>query len=106
MAWYTIVQIYIKFEAREAFVPRVKIREDLEEVSNMKSVPNLISYHHNFFRNFSQFLAIYFELFSSGGNFNMKIADMRGPPATFHAGPACQCAIATWLPRARAARVP
>jgi hypothetical protein len=45
----------------------------------MKSVPNLISYLHNFFWNFSQFLAIYFELFSSGGNFNTEIADMRGP---------------------------
>jgi hypothetical protein len=45
----------------------------------VKSVPNLISYLHNFFWNFSQFLAIYFELFSSGGNFNTKIADMRGP---------------------------
>jgi hypothetical protein len=29
----------------------------------------LISYPHKFFWNFSQFLAIYFELFSSGGNF-------------------------------------
>jgi hypothetical protein len=32
----------------------------------MKSVPNLVFYLHEFFRNFSQFLAIYFELFSSG----------------------------------------
>jgi hypothetical protein len=35
----------------------------------MKYVPNLISYIHEVFRNFSQFLAIYFELFSSGVNF-------------------------------------
>jgi hypothetical protein len=31
-----------------------------------KSVPNLISYLHEFLQNFSQFLAIFFELFSSG----------------------------------------
>jgi hypothetical protein len=46
----------------------------------MKSVSNLISYLHEFFWNFSQFLAIYFELFSSGSKFNSEIADMRGPP--------------------------
>jgi hypothetical protein len=45
----------------------------------MKSVSNLISYRHSFFRIFSQFLAIYFELFSSGSKFNSEIADMRGP---------------------------
>jgi hypothetical protein len=33
----------------------------MEEVSIMKSVPNLISYLQEFFWNFSQFLAIYFE---------------------------------------------
>jgi hypothetical protein len=43
----------------------------------MKSVPNLISYLHKVFWNFYQFLAI-FELFSSGGNFNTEIADMKG----------------------------
>jgi hypothetical protein len=35
----------------------------------MKGVPNLISYLHNFFWNFSQLLDIYFELFSSGSKF-------------------------------------
>jgi hypothetical protein len=48
----------------------------------MKSVPNLISYLHKFCWNFSQFLAIYFELFSSRGNFNTEIADMMGPPVS------------------------
>jgi hypothetical protein len=57
----------------------------------MKSVPNLISYPHKFLWNFSQFLAIYFELFSSG------------VISAFRAGPACQRAVATWLPRARTA---
>jgi hypothetical protein len=38
----------------------------MEEVSIKKSVPNLISYLHELFRNFSQFLAIFFKLFSSG----------------------------------------
>jgi hypothetical protein len=33
----------------------------MEEVSIMKSVPNLISYHHEVFRNFSQFLAIFIQ---------------------------------------------
>ncbi len=46
----------------------------------MKSVPNLISYLHDFFRNFSQFLAIYFELFSFGVIFNSEIADEWAPP--------------------------
>jgi hypothetical protein len=46
----------------------------------MKSVPNLISYLHDFFWNFYQFLTIYFELFSSRSKFNSKITDMRGPP--------------------------
>jgi hypothetical protein len=46
----------------------------------MKSVPNLIFYLHEFFWIFSQFLAIYFELFSSGVIFNSKIADEWAPP--------------------------
>jgi hypothetical protein len=46
----------------------------------MKSVPNLISYHHEFFQNFSQFLAICFEIFSFGEIFNSEIADERDPP--------------------------
>jgi hypothetical protein len=40
----------------------------------------LISYHHEFFWNFSQFLAIYFELFSSGSKFNSENTDEWGPP--------------------------
>jgi hypothetical protein len=49
-------------------------------VSIIKSIPNLISYLHEFFWNFSQFLAIYFELFSSGGIFNSENADEWVPP--------------------------
>jgi hypothetical protein len=48
----------------------------------MKSVPNLISYIHEFFWNFSQFLAIYFELFSSGSKFNSENAHEWGPPVS------------------------
>jgi hypothetical protein len=46
----------------------------------MKSVTNLISYLHEFFWNCSQFLAIYFELFSSRAIFNSEIADEWVPP--------------------------
>jgi hypothetical protein len=46
----------------------------------MKSVPNLSFYLHDFFWNFSQFLAIYFELFSSRTIFNSKNADEWVPP--------------------------
>jgi hypothetical protein len=46
----------------------------------MKSVPNLIFYLHKFSRNFSQFLAIYFEVFSSGVIFNSENADEWIPP--------------------------
>jgi hypothetical protein len=45
----------------------------------MKSVPNLIFYVPKIFRNFSQFLAIYFELFSFGVNLNSEITDERAP---------------------------
>jgi hypothetical protein len=38
----------------------------------MKSVPNLILYLHEFFLNFSQFIAIYFKLFSSMVIFNSE----------------------------------
>jgi hypothetical protein len=41
----------------------------------VKSVPNLIFYLHDFFWNFSHFLAICFELFSFGMIFNSEIAD-------------------------------
>jgi hypothetical protein len=46
----------------------------------MKSVPNLISYLHKFFWNFSQFLPIYFELFSSSVIFNSENTDEWVPP--------------------------
>jgi hypothetical protein len=45
----------------------------------MKSVSNLISYLHEFFQNFSQSLAICFELFSFGVIFNSEITDERAP---------------------------
>jgi hypothetical protein len=48
----------------------------------MKSVPNLISYLHEFLWNFSQFLSIYYELFSSGSKFNSKNTDEWGPPVS------------------------
>jgi hypothetical protein len=71
----------------------------------MKSVPNLISYLHGFFWNFSQFLAIYFELFLSGSKFNSKNANEWGPLVSrhFRTGSACQRAVTAWLPRACAA---
>jgi hypothetical protein len=46
----------------------------------MKSVPNLISYLHEFFQNFSQSPAIYFELISFGVIFNSEITDERRSP--------------------------
>jgi hypothetical protein len=46
----------------------------------MKSLPNLISYLHEFFQNFSQSLAICFKLFSFGVIFNSEITDERAPP--------------------------
>jgi hypothetical protein len=52
----------------------------MEEESIMKSVPNLISYLHEFFQNFSQYLAICFELFSFSVIFNLEITDERAPP--------------------------
>jgi hypothetical protein len=73
----------------------------------MKSVPNLISYLHEFSWNFSQFLAICFELFSSRGNFYFEKSLTRGThlsEAVSLAGPACQCAISRWLPCTRAHR--
>jgi hypothetical protein len=68
----------------------------------MKSVPNLISYLHKFFWNFSQFLAIYFELFSSGV-FLIRKTLMSGShlsDAAVRAGPAWQRAVSAWLPHA------
>jgi hypothetical protein len=46
----------------------------------MKSLPNLISYLHEFFQNFYQSLAIFFELFSFGVIFNSEITDEQAPP--------------------------
>jgi hypothetical protein len=48
----------------------------------MKSVPNLISYLHKFSWNFSQSLAIYFELFSSEGIFNTENTYEWSPPVS------------------------
>jgi hypothetical protein len=62
-----------------------KIRGDLEEVSIGKSVPNLISYLHEFSKNFSQSLSICFELFSFGKIVYSEITDERAPPIRRHA---------------------
>jgi hypothetical protein len=66
----------------------------------MKSVPNLISYLHKFFWNFSQFLAIYFERFSSVVILIRKTLTSGShlSDAAVCAGPAWQDTIATWLP--------
>jgi hypothetical protein len=53
----------------------------------MKSVPNLISYLHEVFQNFSQSLSICFELFSFGEFVYSEIADS-GPHLS---GVACRC---------------
>jgi hypothetical protein len=66
----------------------------------MKSVPNLISYLHDFVQNFSQFLAICFELFSFREFVYSEIADS-GPHlsgAACRDGPAWQRAVAAWPP--------
>jgi hypothetical protein len=65
----------------------------------MKSVPNLISYLHEFFQNFSQSLDICFELFSFGVIFNSEITDERAPPVRRRAPrwarvAACRCRVA------------
>jgi hypothetical protein len=54
----------------------------MEEVSIGKSVPNLVSYLHEFSHNFSQSLAICFELFSFREIVYSEIADERAPPVT------------------------
>jgi hypothetical protein len=46
----------------------------------MKTFPNLIFYLYEFFWNLFQFLAIYFELFSSGVIFNLENTDEWVPP--------------------------
>jgi hypothetical protein len=53
----------------------------------MKSVPNLISYLHEFSWNFSQLLAICFELFSFGRIFNSKNHCRGVPPVSLSLSP-------------------
>jgi hypothetical protein len=74
----------------------------MEDLSIGKSVPNLSSYPHEFFQNFSQSLAICFELFSFEEFVYLEIADS-GPhlsAAARCAGPVQQSATAMWPPRA------
>jgi hypothetical protein len=72
----------------------------------MKSVPNLISYLHEFSWNFSQLLAICFELFSFGTIFNSKNHCCGVPLVSLSlslcVGPACQHAVSARLLRAHA----
>jgi hypothetical protein len=74
----------------------------------MKNVPNLIFYLHKFCWNFSQCLAIYFELFSSRVNLNSEIADEWAPPVKRRAprraraaARRCRVAATHRVPRAR-----
>jgi hypothetical protein len=67
----------------------------------MKSVPNLIFYLHEFFWNFSQFLAIYFELFSSGVNFNSENAPRHSNALKALSGPRAGIPTAPFRPRRR-----
>jgi hypothetical protein len=86
--------------------------EDLEEVSSMKSVPNWISYLHEFFWNFSQLITISFELFSFGNIFNSGIICHGVSPISLSLSPhrarlsACRLYVAPHvvavLPRTRA----
>jgi hypothetical protein len=62
-------------------------------VSIGKSVPNLISYLHEFFQNFSRSLAIYFELFSFGEIVYSEIGDERAPSVRRRAA-ARRCRVA------------
>jgi hypothetical protein len=68
----------------------------------MKSVPNFISYLHDFFWNCSQFLAIYFELFLSGVFLIRKTltSGSHQSDVAVRAGPAWQRTVAAWLPHA------
>jgi hypothetical protein len=56
-----------------------KIRGELGKVSIGKDVPNLMSYLHEFFQNFSKSPAICFELISFGVFLNSEKADKRAP---------------------------
>jgi hypothetical protein len=60
----------------------------------MKSVPNLISYLHEFFWNFSHFLAIYFERFLSGVYFNFGKALTCGAHMSAAKPPRAVCRLA------------
>jgi hypothetical protein len=71
----------------------------------MKSVPNLISYLHEFYWNFSQFIAIRFELLSSGVNFYFRKSLTRGTHLSASLSPrrarssACRLRVAATRPR-------
>jgi hypothetical protein len=72
-------------------------------VSIGKNVPNLISYLHEFFQNFSQSLAICFELFFLSGKLFIQKSLTSGPhlsDAARRDGPARQRTVATWPPHA------
>jgi hypothetical protein len=70
----------------------------------MKSVPNLISYLHEFYWNFSQFIAICFELLSSGVNFYFRKSLTRGTHLSAYLSPrrahssACHLRVAAMRP--------
>jgi hypothetical protein len=68
----------------------------------MKTIPNSISYLHNFFWNFSQFLAIYFERFSSGVILIRKTltSGSHMSDAAIRTRPTWQRAVKAWLPHA------
>jgi hypothetical protein len=65
----------------------------MEEVTIGKSVQNLISYLHDFFQNFSQSPAIYFELISFRVNFNSEITDEWAPPVSRRAPRRARAAV-------------
>jgi hypothetical protein len=48
----------------------------------MKTVPKLVSYLHEFYWNYSQFLAIYYMLFSIEVIFNSENTDVWVPPVS------------------------
>jgi hypothetical protein len=68
----------------------------MEEVTIMKSVTNLIFYLHEFFWNFSQFLTIYFKLFSSRVIFNSENTDQWAPPKTIISDRGSQFVARIW----------
>jgi hypothetical protein len=71
----------------------------------MKSVPNFISYLHEFSWNFSQLLPISFELFSFVSIFNSELNLPWGPTCqllSLHIRPAHQSTVSTWRAMRRA----